>query len=164
MNKQQIIEKVQEINKKAIEIFGKFGYSCESVDVEFFDNPNKLVSGYAYPLKNLVMFNLAVARINSDKFHETVIHEIAHLVTEKVFPKAKQAHGPEFKRVDLILGGRGKRCSENYAIPERTKKRKTVDYKCHCGIIQMSMIRHNRILAKEAAYRCTKCASLFHAA
>ena len=62
------------------------------------------VAGKAYYSAHKVEYNEILAKENGKDFMTTVVHEIAHLVTYKVFPNAKQAHGPEFKHVMKSLG------------------------------------------------------------
>lgn len=106
---------------------------------------------------NEVAFNLTLAKENPDSFHETVCHEVAHLVTKKVFPRAKQAHGPEFKHVDLMMGGRGTRChSYDTSNAKREVTRTYVVYTCNCMEHDITPRTHQKI-TMGAGYRCRKC-------
>jgi len=116
-------------------------------------------SGTAYQKANRVAFNVILAEENRDVFDNTIIHELAHLVTYKLYPHAKQAHGPEFKRVFVYLGGNGKR-GHNYDVcnvinTDKVKKRFV--YKCNCQVHILTSIRHNRIIRGDQSYRCGKC-------
>ncbi len=89
-------------------------------------------AGLAYVQRNHVEFNEVLAKENGDSFKSTIIHEIAHLVAKRVFPKAKQAHGPEFKHVDVSLGGRGTRC-HSYDVSSVKQKRNKTRYQVVCA-------------------------------
>jgi SprT protein len=113
------------------------------------------VAGRAYIKDNKIEYNTSISRINGQKFTNTVIHEVAHLVTHKIRPYAKQAHGPEFKQIMAVLGGEPSRC-HNYDVTgvkaiKRTQ-RKFV-YTCGCREMEFSTRRHN----SGKKYSCTVC-------
>lgn len=57
----------------------------------------------------------------------TVPHEVVHVYVRKYFPRARQAHGPEFRRLMNILGLEGK-TYHNMVLkegPNRIRKMKT---------------------------------------
>ena len=64
-------------------------------------------AGVARFMAHEVSFNEVLAAENPDTFENTIIHEVAHLVTFRLYPLAKQKHGPEFKEVCQTLGGSG---------------------------------------------------------
>ena len=66
-------------------------------------------AGKAYRHLNKVEFNVILAEENVGHFHLTVLHELAHIITYKLYPYAS-AHGREFKNVLLNIGGNGQRC------------------------------------------------------
>jgi SprT protein len=124
-----IYAKVHEVIAHANKIYPNLNMAVPTV--AFFSRGR--VAGRAYWVRHHLEFNEVLARENPESFHETVIHEIAHLVTHKVFADAKQAHGPEFKYVDQSLGGRGTRCHSYDVSSVATKKRKVrYEVKCSC--------------------------------
>jgi SprT protein len=116
-------------------------------------------AGLAYQNGKRVAFNTVLAEENRDEFDNTIIHELAHLVTFKLYPRAKQNHGPEFKRVFVFLGGNGKRGHTydvcNVINADKVKKRFV--YKCNCQVHQLTSIRHNRIVSGKQTYSCGRC-------
>lgn len=64
-------------------------------------------AGLAKFISHELSFNEVLAKENTDTFENTIIHEVAHLVTFRVYPNAKQKHGPEFREVCQTLGGSG---------------------------------------------------------
>lgn len=64
-------------------------------------------AGWAESTSNVVAFNEILAKENPIEFKDVVIHELAHIVTDKLFPNATRMHGQEFKVVCRALGGTG---------------------------------------------------------
>lgn len=56
------------------------------------------VAGFAY-YKGFIELNIRYAMLHKEEFKQTIKHELAHIICFKLFPKAKQAHGPEFRSV-----------------------------------------------------------------
>jgi SprT protein len=130
----------------------------ETPDVTF-DVRGK-VAGRAYftrsRSRNRVDFNLPLALLNTDTFFETVIHEVAHLVTYEMYPQAT-AHGPEFKSIDSVLGGRGTRC-HSYDVSQTAikKTRKRHIAKCDCKEYVITAKRVT-LMKKGMRYSCNLC-------
>lgn len=83
--------------------------------------------------------------------NNTVPHEVAHLVCYVKFP-AERGHGRYWKTVSKNLGMRDVKRCHNIALTPTRKTRKFV-YKLASGrMIEISSIRHNKII-KGQAYR-----------
>lgn len=119
-------------------------------------------AGKAYYLQHKVTFNEVIARNNFSKFDQTVIHEVAHLVTKRLYPSAKP-HGREWKYVMHCLGGKPERC-HRYDVTEikaqrakRVPSRKYV-YTCACNKDHLiAGQRHNNIKAGTKSFFCKTC-------
>ena len=63
-------------------------------------------AGYAYKYQPMVFINLSYyTEISSHTdLRETIAHELAHVITWKLFPRASQNHGPEFRYVMGAIG------------------------------------------------------------
>ncbi len=128
------------------------------------------VAGTADHRKNELNFNMVLLNENLEHFvMQTVAHEIAHLVTGKVYPDTRggfdrfgkrtkrRSHGREWKSVMIMLGVNPDRC-HTYDVTNAKvgAKRKTVtfDYKCSgCGsVLPMGKVRHNKFQAGKAKY------------
>ena len=99
--------------------------------------------------------------LNETTIKQTIIHEIAHHLTPILYPNHKQAHGPEFKRIDKSLGGLGyaKAPADNYLAFERAssiRKITTFEYSCECQTHHITKHRHTKIL-NGAKYICAEC-------
>lgn len=119
--------------------------------VSFFSK--SVMAGCAYCSSNRLEFNEILMK--QDGFENTVVHEIAHLIVKKLFPFAKQAHGPEFRRVMNAVGFEGT-TYHKYDISE-VRKTKRYEYKCSCKIHNLSAIRHNNQSCGRTRYKCSLC-------
>lgn len=154
----EVIEKAKKVfSDEVIERFPING-------IEFSKSKSNRVLGSYYVSQekieiNKKYFDLCVEH-DFDVLKKTIIHEYAHHLTDKLYPNAKQSHGPEFKRIDLLLGGRG---TARATLPEvisnglnANSKRAVFVYKCNCRKHELTSIRHNRAL-KGVGYRCGAC-------
>jgi len=114
--------------------------------------------GTANLQNNVIHLNVAFLVHYREKFMETVIHEAAHLITDIVYPKAKQHHGPEFKHVDILLGGRGTRC-HSYDVCIALPHKRFYTYACRTCQREFSLSQrmHNGILRDGDVRICVKC-------
>jgi SprT protein len=89
---------------------------------------------------------------------QTVPHEVAHYIADSIWGnKGIRPHGREWKSVMLALGAQPK-VTANYdltGIP--VKKYQRFAYSCGCKIHQLTLIRHRRLVAGKADYRCRSC-------
>jgi SprT protein len=152
---QHLIERVAHYSNVIREKFPRIDFVTPEVGFE----AKGTTAGLAYRNGKRVAFNTILAEENRDEFDNTIIHELAHLVTYKVYPRAKQNHGPEFKRVFVYLGGNGKR-GHTYdvcSVINTTKVKKQFIYKCNCQVHTLTSIRHNRIVQGKQTYSCKHC-------
>ncbi len=110
-------------------------------------------AGQAIPARWLLRFNPQIAQQDTERFiREVSAHEVAHLVTYKVWRTLD--HGDDFKKVMNWLGEEANRCHDFDSKPSRIIRR--FEYFCSCSQHNLTTIRHNRIL-KGQTYRCRKC-------
>lgn len=83
---------------------------------------------------------------------ETVIHELAHIVTRALFPHAS-AHGREWKWVMSLSGGSGAR---THRVDTSDLKRAGATFSCGCRSYTLGSTRVARI-RKGAVYTCRTC-------
>lgn len=116
-----------------------------------------VIAGKAYYFKNHISLNAILLDENEEVFiYRTVAHEIAHLVTKKVFKNAKP-HGKEWKYIMRLFNAPTNRChSYDVSIVSTRKKRKFI-YSCDCKKPHIiSVTKHNRAL-KGHKYECLEC-------
>jgi predicted SprT family Zn-dependent metalloprotease len=100
----------------------------------------------------VVTINPEHARINlAECLKNTIPHEIAHIVQFIVYPNAKQAHGKEWRRICMYLGGDGKRCyvKQDYeGLNFKTRKVKRWVYSRPDGdSIRLTKVQHEKFQA-----------------
>lgn len=148
----KLIKQVAEVMKTVEQKFPQVSMSMP--DVGFFYKGR--VAGKAYYYQNRVTFNVILAKENEGEFLNTVKHEVAHLVTHKLYPFAK-AHGPEFKRIFIMLGGNGERC-HNYDVSSvSTRQERKFEYKCNCQSHMVTARKHANMQRAAGSYRCKRC-------
>ena len=110
-------------------------------------------AGQAIPGRWLLRFNPTMAKQDPGRFvHEVSAHEVAHLVTYRVWKTLD--HGDDFKKVMKWLEVDAKRCHNFISEPSRVIRR--FDYFCSCAVHKISSIRHKRI-SKGQIYQCRQC-------
>lgn len=131
---------------KANAIWGR-GFTLPRIT---WDIRSKRVAGLAYRNEWRIALNRGFAH-EDHLWSATIGHEIAHLVTMKIYPYASQAHGPEWKMVMRRLGLEAARC--------HTMKRlgASHNYKCPTcqTVFDLSPIIHRRMMGGQKRY-CMK--------
>ncbi len=121
------------------------------------------VAGLAYIGRNKVGFNPDYIG-QSDFWITTVKHEVAHHIQKWVYPNARQAHGPEFRRIMQVLGApdrsRHSMTTERLESLREKKLENSFDYYCpHCNKeLSVSPVVHRRIQSGSHRYHisCAK--------
>lgn len=154
MNLDQINAEVTRIHELAKERFTR--YLRKRPDVTGFRNSR--IAGRAWSIRNLLEFNLDNAEQSPDEeFIETIIHEVAHIVNNTIYPLAKQNHGPEFRFVCRVLGGIGTTYHDHAGTPPKRKHFKT-EYLIRCGCrSHWITARQKNKMDAGARYRCQVC-------
>lgn len=153
--KKRIEDKILETYLLAQKQFNKSFDLCK-LSIE---NLGSRVRGLAYSGQNLIKINSVYLNESAEHcegvINTTVPHEIAHLITDNLFPNAKQAHGPEWKSVMIKLGLPPVRC-HSMAIPSA----RPFVWECNCQKWQVSRIVHHR-MQTESIRTCRKCKKAF---
>lgn len=131
-------------------------FSGECREVKFFSKG--AVAGKAWG-DGTLEFNTVLAQRAGIEFETTIYHEVAHLVVREVYPRAKQAHGPEFRYVMSCLGKSG-RTYHSYDVSglKRTYNKNPTKYiySCGCGEHELSPLLHKR-MSQGQRRRCNSC-------
>lgn len=156
--KNTIIAIAQEELENAAKLFN---FDLSSVDVSIDTVTKGTAAGYMRYIGGsfTLVYNTGIAERNGiDAFRNTITHEIAHLVQRIVAPNAKQAHGPEFRRIHKALGGNGK-TYHNFDIQGlRTRKVKRHVYTCGCMEHKLTTGLHNKVQARMGnGFSCKTC-------
>lgn len=157
MNEQKILELFEKHWENAYVVFGLESKPINqrfTPDVMFYNKG--VAAGKACAWGRYVKYNTEIARVAGDAFENTIIHEIAHIITTRLYPRAS-AHGREWKVVFQKLGGNGQRC-HNYDLAGTTIAANRIEATCSCKTHHISKIVANR-MKKGAGYTCRVCKS-----
>ena len=115
-------------------------------------------AGTAWLAQNEIRLNPVLLLENQTAFIDEVIpHELAHLLVWKQFGRAAP-HGKEWKWMMATVLGVSPRRTHQFEIS--SVRAKTFPYRCACQQHQLTVRRHNRVLRKEAEYRCIHCGEI----
>jgi len=103
MSISEIMQKVEEVQDK----LEKIGFPKLSVNVEVGKLGRGIAGSAFYKTKLIVISSDYLKEYPERIIDITVPHEIAHLYTIEYYPRAKQAHGPEWRRICRYLGING---------------------------------------------------------
>ena len=116
-----------------------------------------MANSFTYPFP-IIQLNPHFFEENKEEMlHQTVPHEVAHLITDKVYGD-KKPHGPEWKSVMRLFGLEPKRCHA-YDTSQVILKRKTrcFTYYCRCfSGVTVGLNIHRKIQAY-SSHRCRHC-------
>ena len=95
-------------------------------------------------------------RYYQDMIHQTVPHELAHIIVHQIWPDAG-AHGAHWQMIMAIFGKPATRCHQYET--KAVKKHKKFHYTCLCPerIHYFGQARHNRAQSGQRRYHCTLC-------
>jgi SprT protein len=120
------------------------------------------VAGQAWLGQNKVRLNLALLNnpaYTEDMLNQTVPHEVAHLVTYRIWPTAK-AHGRQWAYIMNLLGKPAKRCHQ-YEVEPARKHARPHAYQCNCRVHMVTNVLHTRIQSGKQ-YKCRYCGGRLH--
>jgi SprT protein len=153
---QQVIDRAADLLRQCAQ---HFDHDFKAIEIRF--DLRGRTSGM-YVLKNrqrYLRFNPYIfAKYFEDSMATTVPHEVAHYVADMLFGfKNIRPHGKEWRNVMLSLGVKPQ-VTGNYDLSGITVKRqRRFDYVCDCMTHELTTVRHNRIINKNARYLCQKC-------
>ncbi len=158
MNTKDIESMVELVWNDALAKFGSARLGKTVPKVTFFDKGR--VAGVANAKEHRVSFHTVLAARAGDSFFDVVAHEVAHIVTRRLYPQARQSHGPEFRYVCCRLGGSGK---TRHTIDTTGLRLKTVTrhvLKCEACNYEYQ-VTHQKLKKIESLPKmlcgCTKC-------
>jgi SprT protein len=165
--KQKVLNKIEELKTIATEVYG-ISFEYKEPNITYMRGNSKKI-GYFEPKYNTIHFNAKLLEEYGEVYiNEVVVHEYAHAIVEILYPWKPslnphnnfniKPHGSEFKSVCEVFGIEGK-STTNLFKNSTILKKKTFPYTCDCTdkIHNISLIRHNKIIKKNASYTCKHC-------
>jgi len=105
------------------------------------------------------------AKYYSHSLGQTIPHEVAHYITDCLWPFRKvKPHGQEWQSVMQAFGVAPEVTADFDLTGVPVKQYQRIAYDCGCKTHQLSLIRHRRVLSGKAQYRCKDCHQLLKAA
>jgi len=152
--KSAVETKVLEVYLKAQEVFGKMFDLCK---IEYKDMGS--TAGKAHYYENRITLSPTLLQENGEEFiNRTVGHEIAHIITFKLYGQIITPHGKHWKSVMVKLGMNPTRChTYNVDSVKRNRRNvKRIHYVCNCQSHMITIMMHGRIKygAKVTCRRC----------
>jgi len=112
-------------------------------------------AGTAWLEKNEIRLNPVLLLENQQPFIDEVVpHELAHILVWQHFGRVAP-HGREWKWMMETVLEVSPRRTHQFSV--EAVRARTFPYHCGCQAHQLTVRRHNRVLRKEAEYRCTRC-------
>ncbi|WP_349356712.1 SprT family zinc-dependent metalloprotease [Shewanella jiangmenensis] len=111
-------------------------------------------AGMAYFELNLIRLNPTLLEQNPDNFFTEVIpHELCHLLAYKLYGRVKP-HGSEWQQLMRRVFGLSPRTTHNL---DTSAVSRSINYRCGCGEVALSVRRHNKVVRNQTRYLCRKC-------
>lgn len=147
----QIAQRIDDLIKQAQQYFNR---QFPSPTLHWFSSGTK--AGYAVLNHNTLHLHEQLYSEHHTYYWSDVIpHELAHLITYHVFGQVKP-HGKEWRSVMKYVFNVLPTTTHQLPVNHLRRVRQ-VTYQCQCGTIELSMIRHNRVVQGRQTYRCKTC-------
>jgi len=112
--------------------------------------------------KNTLRFNPVLMMDNLPRFlNEVVAHEVSHLLAFQLYGRVRP-HGKEWQALMLEVFGVNPKTYHNMDVSKVVGRQ--LPYLCACGVVHLSIRRHNKVVRKIQRYRCLKCGEILQAA
>lgn len=98
------------------------------------------------------------AKYPDDSWNNTIPHEVAHYIADCRFGLSNiRPHGPEWQSIMCDFGAEPL-VTAQYDLTDIPKRElKKHNYHCGCREVQLSAIRHQRVISGQQQYRCKDC-------
>ncbi|MGB3727423.1 MAG: SprT family zinc-dependent metalloprotease [Glaciecola sp.] len=118
------------------------------------------IAGSALLQSAVIKLNPKLYRDNQAYYLSQVIaHELAHILVFQLFGAKVKPHGTEWQYVMNDVFNLPANVTHQLDVSKVAMR--TFDYACDCQHIQMTLIRHNKVLNNKQQYLCKKCRQMF---
>lgn len=156
MNKNQILDEVEKAFVTAERFFNRTFE--RPINIHF--KTSGTTAGWSNYDKKELMFQLDLAKHNSESFISIVKHEVAHYVQRAVYGYVGVTpHGREWKHIMVrVYKLSPDRCHSYDVSVTKTRKHSRFMYSCGCSTTHsISSVIHNRIQSGKKRYTCNTC-------
>lgn len=116
-------------------------------------------AGVAYLYRNLLRFNHQMYLDNHEDFlHQTVPHEVAHLIAHQVYGERIRPHGREWQHLMTDLYGLPAQRCHTYAVAPRRSTQYL--YRCGCPEHMPFTPQRHSLVRRGRQYLCRRCGDL----
>lgn len=113
------------------------------------------IAGSAILQRYHIRLNKILFWQNQSVYLDTVLaHELAHLIVYERYGKTKP-HGHQWQSIMTTVFELP--ADVTHALDTKDVAQKSVRYYCQCGEVQLSLIRHNKVLKGTQQYSCRQC-------
>lgn len=157
-----ICAEVEEIVKRhyiiAEKHFGRIITPLPTIKYDLKGATAGTADSHTFPFPTIQLNSAFFENNKEDMLNNTVPHEVAHLVTDKIYGSNKKPHGPEWKYVMLVFGLEPKRCHA-YDTSQIVKERKTRKfiYYCRCFSGVTAGLNVHRKIQAQSGHKCKRC-------
>lgn len=112
----------------------------------------KTTGGLATYNQNKITLNKRLLQKNMDKLENTLNHELAHLLSFKLYGREGKGHGKKWKETMITLGRDPKRCHQ-MDVSTIVNRHHAI---CSCTVFKITTNMKNKIL-KGQNFKCKSC-------
>lgn len=150
MTESEVLALVERCMIKARGLFGDSVGLAPEVRMDLRGQSAGQASGGA-----LIRLNQRLLDANPKHWQATIIHELAHVITWRLYPRSR-AHGWQWRSINRALGGVDQVCHQMDTQAHRVR---TLEYFCYRtaggGCVWLSSIRHRRAQKNLRRRGCT---------
>lgn len=101
------------------------------------------------------------AKYPEDSWHNTIPHEVAHYIADCRFGLSNiRPHGQQWQNIMEDFGAEPLVTARYDLSDIPTRQLKKYTYRCGCREVQLSSIRHHRVISGQQQYRCKDCSQM----
>lgn len=95
-----------------------------------------------------------------DMVHDTIPHEVAHLLVDEIYGRVKRPHGPEWQRMmKFVLNVEPNRGHSYDMTNINVRRQRRITYSCDCREHRVSATMHHKMVDGRK-YGCKRCGGM----